>query len=183
MIKSIACLLLIVSPELLVSQTGALPDVPPVQARHAMVVSIQHDASDAGLKMLQAGGNAVDAAVATGFALAVVHPAAGNLGGGGFMMLRLANGESHFLDFREVGPLRAKANMYLDSTGKIIPEASTVGYLSVGVPGSVAGLVEAERRFGKLSLTQVMAPAIELATKGFVLSSEEAAELHDPLLT
>jgi gamma-glutamyltranspeptidase/glutathione hydrolase len=165
------------------SQTGALPDVPPVQAQHAMVVSIHHLASDAGLKMLQAGGNAVDAAVATGFALAVVYPDAGNLGGGGFMMLRLANGESHFLDFREEAPLRASANMYLDSNGKIIPEASTVGYTSVGVPGTVAGLVEAERRFGKLSLDQVMAPAIEFAEKGYVLSAEEAAMLHDPLLS
>ena len=92
------------------SQTGALPDVPPLQAQHAMVVSIHHLASDAGLKMLQAGGNAVDAAVATGFELAVVYPDAGNLGGGGFMMLRLAKGESHFLDFREEAPLRASAN-------------------------------------------------------------------------
>jgi gamma-glutamyltranspeptidase/glutathione hydrolase len=165
------------------SQTGALPDVPPVQAQHAMVVSIHHLASDAGLKMLQAGGNAVDAAVATGFALAVVYPDAGNLGGGGFMMLRLANGESHFLDFREEAPLRASANMYLDSNGKIIPEASTVGYTSVGVPGTVAGLVEAERRFGKLSLAQVMAPAIGFADKGYVLGAEEAAMLHDPLLS
>jgi gamma-glutamyltranspeptidase/glutathione hydrolase len=165
------------------AQQGALPDVAPVTAQHAMVVSVHHDASDAGLKMLQAGGNAVDAAVATGFALAVVHPVAGNLGGGGFMMLRLANGETHFLDFREEAPLRARANMYLDTTGKIIPDASTVGYLAVGVPGSVAGLVEAERRFGKLSLQQVMAPAIELAEKGFTLNPEEASELHDPLLT
>jgi gamma-glutamyltranspeptidase / glutathione hydrolase len=165
------------------SQTGALPDVPPAQAQHAMVVSIHHLASDAGLKMLQAGGNAVDAAVATGFALAVVYPDAGNLGGGGFMMLRLANGEAHFLDFREVAPLRASANMYLDSNGKIIPEASTVGYLSMGVPGTVAGLIEAERRFGKLSLAQVITPAIEFAEKGYVLSAEEAAMLHDPLLS
>ena len=164
-------------------QSGALPDVAPVQAKHAMVVSIHHDASDAGLQMLQAGGNAVDAAVATGFALAVVHPDAGNLGGGGFMMLRKANGEAHFLDFRERAPLRATQNMYLDGEGKIIPEASTVGYLSVGVPGTVAGLVEAERRFGKLSLRQVMAPAIQLAEKGFVLSAEEAAMLHDPVLS
>jgi gamma-glutamyltranspeptidase / glutathione hydrolase len=165
------------------SQTGALPDVPPAQAPHAMVVSIHHLASDAGLKMLQTGGNAVDAAVATGFALAVVYPDAGNLGGGGFMMLRLAKGESHFLDFREEAPLQASANMYLDSNGKVIPEASTVGYLSVGVPGTVAGLVEAERRFGKLSLAQVMAPAIEFAEKGYVLSAEEAAMLHDPVLS
>jgi gamma-glutamyltranspeptidase / glutathione hydrolase len=160
-----------------------LPDVAPAQAQHAMVVSIHHDASDAGLKMLQAGGNAVDAAVATGFALAVVYPDAGNLGGGGFMMLRLANGESHFLDFREEAPLRAIANMYLDSHGKIIPEASTVGYSAVGVPGTVAGLVEAQRRFGKLSLQQVMAPAIQFAQKGYVLSAEEAAMLHDPVLS
>jgi gamma-glutamyltranspeptidase / glutathione hydrolase len=148
-----------------------------------MVVSVHHDASDAGLKMLQAGGNAVDAAVATGFALAVVYPDAGNLGGGGFMLLRLANGESHFIDFREEAPLRATANMYLDADGKIIPNASTVGYLSVGVPGTVAGLVEAERRFGKLTLLQVMAPAIQFAEKGYVLSPEEAAMLHDPVLS
>ena len=165
------------------AQSGALPDAAPAQAQHAMVVSIHHDASDAGLKMLQAGGNAVDAAVATGFALAVVYPDAGNLGGGGFMMLRMANGESHFLDFREQAPLRANANMFVDSHGKIIPEASTVGYLAVGVPGTVAGLVEAERRFGKLSLRQVMAPAIQFAQEGYVLSAEEAAMLHDPLLT
>ncbi len=170
-------------PAQVYGQTERLPDVPPVTAHHAMVVSVHHDASDAGLQMLQAGGNAVDAAVATGFALAVVHPVAGNLGGGGFMMLRLANGESHFLDFREQAPLRASANMYLDSKGQIIPDASTVGYLSIGVPGSVAGLVQAERRFGKLSLAQVMAPAIHFAEKGFTLSAEEAEELHDPLLS
>jgi gamma-glutamyltranspeptidase / glutathione hydrolase len=153
------------------------------QAQHAMVVSIHHLASDAGLEMLQAGGNAVDAAVATGFTLAVVYPDAGNLGGGGFMMVRLANGDAHFLDFREEGPLRATANMYLDSKGDVIPEASTVGYRSVGVPGTVAGLIEAERRFGKLSLQQVMAPAIKLAENGFVLGREEAAILHDPVLS
>ena len=168
---------------LALGQSGALPDVPPARAQHAMVVSIHHLASDAGLTMLQAGGNAVDAAVATGFALAVVYPDAGNLGGGGFMMLRLANGEAHFLDFREEAPLAASANMYLDSSGKIIPEASTVGYLSVGVPGTVAGLVEAQRRFGKLPLRQVMAPAIQFADQGYVLSAEEAAMLHDPLLS
>ena len=176
-------LLLFALPAIAQSQPGAVPDVAPVEARHAMVVSVHHDASDAGLHMLQAGGNAVDAAVATGFALAVVHPIAGNLGGGGFMLLRKANGETHFLDFREQAPQRASANMYLDRKGEIIPDASTVGYLSVGVPGTVAGLVEAERRFGKLSLQQVMAPAIHFAQAGFTLSADEAAELHDPLLT
>jgi gamma-glutamyltranspeptidase/glutathione hydrolase len=174
---------LLLFPLLAFGQPGALPDVAPVQAQHAMVVSIHHDASDAGLKILQAGGNAVDAAVAVGFALAVVYPDAGNLGGGGFMMLRMANGESHFLDFREEAPLRATANMYLDSSGKIIPEASTVGFLGVGVPGTVAGLVEAQRKFGKLPLRQVMAPAIQFAEQGYVLSTEEAGMLHDPLLS
>jgi gamma-glutamyltranspeptidase/glutathione hydrolase len=175
--------LFLLFPTLIFGQSGALPDIPPMQAQHAMVVSIQHDASDAGLKILQAGGNAVDAAVAVGFALAVVYPFAGNLGGGGFMMLRMANGESHFLDFREEAPLRATANMYLDSNGKIIPEASTVGYLAVGVPGTVAGLIEAQRKFGKLPLQQVMAPAIRFAEEGYVLSAEEAAILQNPVLT
>jgi gamma-glutamyltranspeptidase/glutathione hydrolase len=184
--KPALCLLMLMFPLLPTraqGQFGALPDVAPVEAQHAMVVSIHHLASDAGLQMLKAGGNAVDAAVATGFALAVVYPDAGNLGGGGFMMLRLANGESHFLDFREEAPLAATANMYLDSKGAIVPEASTVGYLCVGVPGTVAGLVEAQRRFGKLSLRQAMAPAIAFAEKGYVLSAEEAAMLHDPLLS
>jgi len=175
--------LLLLLPTVALAQTGALPDVAPVTAQHAMVVSVQHNASDAGLKMLREGGNAVDAAVATGFALAVVYPYAGNLGGGGFMMLRLTNGETHFLDFREVAPLRATANMFLDSRGNLIPDASTVGYLAVGVPGTVAGLVEAEHRFGKLTLEHVMQPAIELAGKGYVLSREEAELLHDPELT
>jgi gamma-glutamyltranspeptidase / glutathione hydrolase len=175
--------LFLLFPTLTLGQSGALPDVAPVQAQHAMVVSIHHDASDAGLKILQVGGNAVDAAVAVGFTLAVVYPYAGNLGGGGFMMLRMANGESHFLDFREEAPLRSSANMYLDSSGNIIPEASTVGYLAVGVPGTVAGLIEAQRKFGKLSLQQVMAPAIHFAEQGYVLSAEEAAILHNPVLT
>jgi gamma-glutamyltranspeptidase / glutathione hydrolase len=176
-------LLFLLLPALARGQSSGLPEVAPAQAQHAMVVSIHHDATDAGLKMLRAGGNAVDAAVAVGFALAVVYPDAGNLGGGGFMMLRKADGESHFLDFREEAPLRATANMYLDANGKIVPDASTVGYLAVGVPGTVAGLIEAERRFGKLTLQQVMAPAIEFAEKGYTLSPEEAAMLHDPVLS
>ncbi len=176
-------LLFLLFPTVILGQSGALPDVAPVQAQHAMVVSIQHDASDAGLKILQSGGNAVDAAVAVGFALAVVYPYAGNLGGGGFMMLRTANGESHFLDFREEAPLRATANMYLDSSGNVIPEASTIGYRAVGVPGTVAGLIEAQRKFGKLSLQQVMEPAIHFAEQGYVLSAEEAAILRNPVLT
>ncbi len=155
----------------------------PVRAQHAMVVTVHHDATDAGVEILKKGGNAVDAAVAVGFALAVVHPVAGNLGGGGFMLIRLKNGDAHFLDYREEAPGAATANMYLDAQGNVIPDASTVGYRSVGVPGSVAGMVRAEKLWGKLTLTQVMQPAIRLARDGFVLTEEEANELHDPLLT
>lgn len=154
----------------------------PVRARHTMVVSIQHDASEVGVRILRRKGNAVDAAVATGFALAVVYPDAGNLGGGGFMMLRLANGEAHCLDFREEAPLRASAQMYLDARGNVRPDDSTVGYRSIGVPGTVAGLIDAERRFGKLTIRQVMAPAIRLAARGYILSPQEAEMLRDPVL-
>lgn len=154
----------------------------PVRAQHAMVVTVHHDATDAGVEILKAGGNAVDAAVAVGFALAVVHPIAGNLGGGGFMLVRLQNGDAHFLDFREEAPQAATANMYLDAQGNVIPGASTVGYRSVGVPGSVAGMVRAEKLWGKLTLQQAMQPAIRLARDGFVLTEEEANELHDPEL-
>jgi gamma-glutamyltranspeptidase/glutathione hydrolase len=152
-----------------------------------MVVSVHHLATDVGVQILKEGGNAVDAAVATGFALAVVYPDAGNLGGGGFMLIHL--NEPHnatkntFIDYRERAPLSATANMYLDAKGNIVPKASTVGYKSIGVPGSVAGMVYAEKKYGKLSLKRVMAPAIQLATDGYVLTTEEAEMLHDPTLT
>jgi gamma-glutamyltranspeptidase/glutathione hydrolase len=120
--------------------------------------------------------------VATGFALAVVHPAAGNIGGGGFMLIRLHSGKSTFIDYREKAPLAATANMYLDAKGDVIPDASVVGYKAVGVPGSVAGMVYAEKKYGRLDLKRVMQPALDLAQGGFVLSTEEAAELHDPTL-
>jgi gamma-glutamyltranspeptidase/glutathione hydrolase len=132
--------------------------------------------------MLQSGGNAVDAAVATGFALAVVHPQAGNLGGGGFLLLRNANGETHFIDFREKAPAAATENMYLDAQGNVLPDSnkdsSVVGYRSVGVPGSVAGLVYAERKYGKLSLEKVIAPAIKFARDGFPLAYEDTQDLR-----
>ncbi len=155
----------------------------PVRTRHAMVVTVHHDATDAGVEILKQGGNAVDAAVAVGFALAVAHPEAGNIGGGGFMLVRFKNGEVHFLDYREEAPGAATRNMYLDARGNVIPDASTVGYRSVGVPGSVAGMARAEKLWGKLTLAQAMQPAILLARNGFVLSEEEAEEMHDPLLT
>ena len=155
----------------------------PVRTKHAMVVSVHHLATDAGVEILKGGGNAVDAAVATGFALAVVYPYAGNIGGGGFMLIHLDNSKSTFIDYRERAPLAAAANMYLDAKGNVIPDASITGYKAVGVPGSVAGMVYAEKKYGKLTLSRVMAPAIRLASLGFVLTEEEAAELHDETLT
>ena len=154
----------------------------PVHARRAMVATVHELASQTGADTMRAGGNAVDAAVAAGFALAVVHPAAGNLGGGGFLLLRLANGEVHFLDFREKAPAKASAGMYLDAKGNVIPQASQIGYRAVAVPGSVAGLVEAQRRWGKLALKQVMEPAIRLARDGFALRYADAHALRDELL-
>jgi gamma-glutamyltranspeptidase/glutathione hydrolase len=150
----------------------------PVHAQHGIVVSIHELASRAGVEMMQAGGNAVDAAVATGFALAVVHPAAGNLGGGGFMLLRMADGKVHFLDYREKAPAAAKRDMYLDAQGNVIEGASEIGYKSIGVPGSVAGMVYAEQKYGKLTLPQVMAPAIRLAREGYALSWGEARDFR-----
>lgn len=160
-----------------------LKDDQPVRAPHAMVVTVHRLATDAGVEILRKGGNAVDAAVAVGFALAVVHPVAGNIGGGGFMLIHEHTGRDIFIDYREKAPLAATPTMYLDAKGNVIPNASIIGYRAIGVPGSVAGLVDAEKKYGSLSLRQVMAPAIRLAADGFVLSSEEAAELHDEILT
>jgi len=151
----------------------------PTHAPHAIVASIHELASRAGVEMMQSGGNAVDAAVATGFALAVVHPQAGNLGGGGFLLLRTAAGETHFIDFREKAPAAATENMYLDAQGNVIQDLSIIGYKSIGVPGSVAGLVYAEKKYGRLSLEKVMAPAIKLAREGFPLAYEDAEDLKD----
>src|SRR5580658_9508748 len=122
----------------------------------------------AGAEILRAGGNAVDAAVATGFALAVTYPEAGNLGGGGFMTLYV-DGKPYFLDYRERAPAKATAGMYLNANGEVSPDLSLVGNLAAGVPGTVRGLAEAHRRFGKLSWQQDLAPAIELARAGFVV--------------
>jgi len=152
--------------------------VRPVHARHAIVASVHELASRAGVEIMQAGGNAVDAAVASGFALAVVHPEAGNLGGGGFMLIHMADGATHFIDYREKAPAAATANMYLDPKGNVIEDASVVGYKAIGVPGSVAGMVYAEKKYGKLTLKQVIAPAIKLAREGFALAWEDARDLR-----
>lgn len=151
----------------------------PAAALHGMVVSSEPLASQAGVEILRAGGNAVDAAVAVGFALAVVYPFAGNIGGGGFMLIHQASGDSAVVDYREEAPGAASRNMYLDARGAIIPDASIVGARAVGVPGSVAGLTLAERRYGKLGLARVMAPAIRLASKGFPVSYALYQSLRD----
>ncbi|GHC71477.1 gamma-glutamyltranspeptidase [Pseudorhodoferax aquiterrae] len=141
----------------------------PVAAENGMVVSAQHLATRVGVDVLKDGGNAIDAAVAVGYALAVVYPAAGNLGGGGFMTIRLADGRSTFLDFREKAPLAATANMYLDKDGNVIKGASTLGHLAVGVPGSVSGLEYAREKYGTQQRATLIAPSIKLAREGFVL--------------
>jgi gamma-glutamyltranspeptidase / glutathione hydrolase len=161
------------------SATATHADSKPVHAPHAIVVSIDELASKAGADIMQVGGNAIDAAVATGFVLAVVYPQAGNIGGGGFMLLRMADGKTHFIDFREEAPAAATAGMYLDAQGNVIPDASEYGYKAIGVPGSVAGLVYAQKKYGKLSLRRVMAPAILLALNGFELSWQEARDLRE----
>jgi gamma-glutamyltranspeptidase/glutathione hydrolase len=178
--------LLIWLPMLLLAAAAAAPfaaaSTHPVRAQHAMVVTVHDLASHVGVEILQAGGNAVDAAVATGFALAVVHPPAGNIGGGGFMLIRMADGTTHFLDYREKAPAAATPAMYLDARGNVIEGASEIGYKAIGVPGSVAGLVQAEQKYGKLTLKQVMAPAIKLAREGYPLTWGEAADFHDSYL-
>jgi gamma-glutamyltranspeptidase/glutathione hydrolase len=147
-----------------------------------MVVSVHQIATQVGVEIMQSGGNAVDSAVSVGFALAVVHSPAGNIGGGGFMLIRMADGTTHFLDYREKAPAAATRDMYLDEHGKVIPGASEIGYKSIAVPGSVAGLVYAEQKYGKLTLKEVMAPAIKLAREGFALTWDEAQDLHDSYL-
>ncbi|MES2948951.1 MAG: gamma-glutamyltransferase [Pseudomonadota bacterium] len=152
--------------------------VAPVAAEHGMVVSAQHLATQVGVDVLKKGGNAIDAAVAVGYALAVVYPAAGNLGGGGFMTLQLADGRKTFLDFREKAPLAATANMYLDAGGNVVKGLSTHGYLAVGVPGSVAGLETARTKYGTMGRAALIAPAIALAEKGFTLQQGDVDMLH-----
>ena len=155
-----------------VNSQGA--SIAPVASENGMVVSAQHLATQVGVDVLRKGGNAIDAAVAVGYALAVVYPAAGNLGGGGFMTLQLANGRKTFLDFREKAPLAAAPNMYLDVSGNVIEGLSTRGYLAVAVPGSVAGLEAARTKYGSMQRAALMAPAVRLAEKGFVLTQGDA---------
>lgn len=151
----------------------------PVRAPHAMVASVHQLASQVGVDIMKRGGNAIDAAVAVGFALAVVHPQAGNLGGGGFLLFRTSKGEVHFLDFREKAPAAATETMYQDKPGNVVPDISLVGYKAIGVPGSVAGLAYAQKHWGKLKLAAVMAPAIKLAREGYSLTATDAKDFQD----
>ncbi|MER9456543.1 gamma-glutamyltransferase [Mesorhizobium sp. M0478] len=147
----------------------------PAKGEHGMVVTAQHLASEVGVEVLKKGGNAVDAAVAVGYALAVVYPNAGNIGGGGFMTIRFKDGKSTFLDFRERAPLAATKTMYLDKDGNPVKGASLDGYLAVGVPGSVAGFEMAREKYGTLPRQDLMAPAIAYAKDGFILDQGDAA--------
>ena len=157
--------------------SGAAPRA--VAAEHGMVVSAHSRATEAGVAVLKAGGNAVDAAVAVAYALAVTFPEAGNLGGGGFMVIRMADGRQTFLDFREMAPLGASATMFQDKDGKVIPRLSTRGYLSAGIPGTVAGLELARVKYGTRARAPLMAAAIRLARQGFVLDAGDADMLAD----
>lgn len=148
--------------------------IAPVAAENGMVATAQHLATKVGVDVLKKGGNAVDAAVAVGYALAVVYPAAGNLGGGGFMTLHLADGRKTFLDFREKAPLAATPNMYLDAAGNVVKGLSTKGHLAVGVPGTVHGLEYAREKYGTMQRAALIEPAIRYAEKGFVLEQGDA---------
>src|SRR5476649_2376791 len=143
---------------------------PAVEAQNGMVVTSQYLASQVGVDILKMGGNAIDAAVAVGYAQAVVNPCCGNIGGGGFMTVHLANGQDTFINFRETAPAAADRDMYLDAKGARKPDASLYGYLAAGVPGTVLGLDTVQKQYGKLTRAQVMAPAIRLAREGFTLT-------------
>jgi len=149
----------------------------PVRSHQAMVVTAETNATRIGTMIMQQGGNAVDAAAAVGFALAVTHPQAGNIGGGGFMLIRTSDGAHYALDYREKAPRKADRDMYLDEAGKVIEDASTIGYLASGVPGSVAGLYTAHERLGKLPWASVLQPAIDLAENGFEIDHSLANSL------
>jgi gamma-glutamyltranspeptidase/glutathione hydrolase len=169
-----AALLVVLSGTGLAQQS----ETPPVTSRDGMVITTSAPASDVGAGILKKGGNAVDAAVATAFALAVTHPSAGNIGGGGFMVIRLADGSSTTVDYRERAPLRSTPTMYLDSAGKIARQRTATGYLAPGVPGTVRGLALAHSKYGRLAWKDDVMPAVELAEKGFVLSSALARSLN-----
>src|SRR6266550_1483779 len=151
----------------------------PLLARHGMVSSTSEIASRVGVEVMKKGGNAVDAAVAVALVLAVTWPAAGNLGGGGFMLIRDANGKAEAIDYRETAPAAASRDMYLDASGKVIKGASTDGYKAVAVPGTIAGLVLAHKRHGKLPWRELVEPARRIAAEGFLVTDFYASILRE----
>src|SRR5438445_11590404 len=150
----------------------------PAFARRGMVVTQEPLATDVGVSVLKSGGNAVDAAVAVGFALAVTHPFAGNIGGGGFMLIRMADGRTTFIDFREKAPHQATHDMYLDPSGNVTHD-SLIGWRAVGVPGTVRGLELALKKYGTKSWSELLAPAIHLASSGFPISYSQMRSFHN----
>ena len=154
-----------------------LPAKDPVRAKHGMVNAQEPIAADVGLAVLKSGGNAVDAAIAVGFVLAVTHPVAGNIGGGGFMLVRLANGRTAFLDFRECAPRKATRDMYIGPDGEATKD-SIFGWRSPGVPGSAAGFEEAYKEFGSKPWAELVRPSVQLARNGFVVSEPFADSLR-----
>src|SRR5271165_2466844 len=171
--KPIAPACLVLSLSMLSGAAAASPSPPALESTRGMVVTSQHLASDIGAAVLRQGGNAIDAAVAVGYALAVTHPCCGNLGGGGFMLIHLKDGRNAFINFRERAPLAATADMYLDAKGEPITGKSLDGWLAVGTPGTVLGLETAREAFGTMSRAALIAPSIPLARDGFVLDASE----------
>jgi gamma-glutamyltranspeptidase / glutathione hydrolase len=173
----LAALLFLTVPGAVCAQPSAHPEA--ARAENGMVVSAQIDASEAGVEILKQGGNAIDAAVATGFALAVTYPVAGNVGGGGFMVIRRADGSTTTFDYRETAPAAAHRDMYLDEDGNAVAAWSRRGHLASGVPGAVAGMLKAHDQHGSLPLEVVLEPAIRLAADGYVLSRRQATLLNN----
>ncbi len=159
-------------PNKIASQNGLV-------TQKAMVVSAREEASKIGIEIMKKGGNAFDAMIATELALAVSYPYAGNIGGGGFMVYRKANGETGALDYREKAPLAATANMYLDKNGNVIPNLSVNGALAIGVPGTIAGIFAVHEKLGKLSMEEIMKPVITLAKKGIVVTEKQEKRLQN----
>ena len=176
-------LILLISCKNVASHEPAVVTKRGVVAKNAMVVSARAEASEIGIAIMKKGGNVFDAMMATEMALAVTYPYAGNLGGGGFMLYRLANGDVGALDYREKAPIAASKHMYLDSQGNVIPDKSTVGVFAVAVPGTIAGIFEAHKRFGKFQVAEILEPVIALAEKGFIVTEQQKArfEVYDSI--
>ena len=150
-----------------------------ITAEHGMVVSAHPEASRTGISILQKGGNAIDAAVATEFALAVCYPEAGNIGGGGFMLIRMNDGSTDVIDYREKAPLDAFRDMFLDEKGNLTEGSSTETRLAAGVPGTVDGMIRVHEKYGRLSFREIIQPAIDLATKGFPVTEGQAKTFNN----